>query len=1191
MSMDGPGAPPPPSPQSGDSSGSSATSSPQGGRKRRGRRNKSGRTVDAEATPTQGAAATGSSTPPVQSPLATVQTSESSTSTGAPTEAIKGRAVGKKMTPKEAAESGNLLDQKLEEINDFFESNFPDLSEVKFVITPENGYSQASRLLQVSMEQFKALLDEHRILLDKTYRAITQNEGRRKQMEKNLQCALGFRHHSKETDQELVELVSLAKRDNLDKKYWQHRAVIAKYCDLCLRQYAPCSKTVRALIKSQGLSGFKDRIAEVISVSMECSKAHGELVLCLKMLGKDAEVEECRKHVVGPGLLVLMALDVGMAHFFFEEMPRFRELMNQYEKYYLGWVERYDPKTDRTLNDKDSVVIDLICACLVMDHPKKAIRFAHHFLENLQKEKYEYGGVLMLILKTMEAYPFLYTDQPENFAEQERRMNEGAELLNMIRLIVRYAVNNNLGTPEETENLIFLFNGVEGGFNYHHAKVRARYDQAQALGDQLIQEEDAQAKRIRDRLLKREEQRQKKEAKRLESQDTGSNSDSIDTGTANEPDAPVAAETEVSLHPGLQGGILAYVRKQPLNKVLNEFKKVEDDDEASAFDKIQAKYGCADVVAASLQKRVVEFKRMAEDVKQYDLALRRGEVPSVESDIAFRDALATYKANIQGLTFDTLRMCQTFKQAWDKFFTQEELQDDFIDRLIELHDEMKQLTEDGEEIAKCCANIPDIYARRGTMIQNRGLSSKGNPERHRVMAENVRVLETDSDRVRRSFDHLKMTINIEWFNEASGKKSNTAEVVEIPKDVVSEYPEPEVSVSPLETVSPPAQVAPSVGSNLMAAGATSEVISIPVLPPELAREIQQKTGRTVSAKEYGADVSVETIGYQSQQWLPDSGCDPHPLSLLAQHLDTPLLVRIVKKRWYIAPGKAPADVESLAIAIPKKSLNLDYPFAVTQPSVAPETSVEESAVQTPPAPESVVSVETVERPAPPLELPLQSLLPPDIGAALMRSLRDSGEHWEATATGLRIKKEEWEEVKGGKKGKKGKKGRATKMVEPLPSSEDSEMPKITVLNLQALLRKQLRSFMNDPKHLKRKVPPGFDIDGVIKRACEGRLFMEGRHEDFCVLSRALNMPLKVAFRVNNVFGYRPDMQLPAALGIHGEPDENHLSLESYSSGGRDYWFASVGHYFEWGDAQDEAEVERKIEQEEKKKIKRRKGVG
>lgn len=1081
------------------------------------------------------------------------------------------------MTQKEAGESGKLLDQKHKEIMSFYENNFARQPEISFVSSPEAGYSGATKLLQVSMEQFRQLLNEHRVLLDKTYRAISQNEARRNQVEKQLQCSVGFRRMSREANRGLSELVEVAKKDNLDQKYWKARAVIGKYCELCAKQCAPCSKLVAELRTMQEMRGFTDRMAEVISASIECSKVHSELMLCLKMLGKEAGMEECRALVMKPAQLVLMALDVGMSEFHYRgQHSKLRKLMNEHEKYYLGWVENYNPRMDRTLGDSDTVVTGLICACLVMDQPKKAIRFAHLFLENLQKEKYGYKETMFLIIQITTAFAYLYTnqpDKPEDFAEKERRMNEGAELMGMIRNIIRYTVNNNPGIPEEIENLIFLFNSVEGEFHDHHARVRAKYEQARILGDELLKEEDEQARRIHDRLLKREQKRREKEAQRLELEASKAKTPSLETGTVSESKEPAAVETEVRLHPGIQAGVLAYACKQPLNKVLEEFKKVEKDSQASAFDKIQAKYGCADAVAASLQERVVIFKQMAEDVKRYDQAIHSRELPSIESDMAFRKALATYKGSIQELMFDTLRMCQAFKQAWDQFFSQEELQNDFLERLIELHDEMKQLTVDGEEIARCCADIPDIYARRGKMIQTRGLSRRGNPERRRVMAENVRSLETDSEQVRNSFQHLKQTINIEMLNKASEQKQATVSV--ITEESVSEPLVPEVLVSAHEIVSPPVQPLTYVESVPVEAQVSATVISIPVLPPGLAREVQQKTGRTVSASEPGTDVAVKTTGFQSQQWLPDSGCEPHPLSLLAQHLGNSLVVTTSQKRWYIAPGTPPVDADS--VAIPKRSLKLDYDVSVSGSSVIQPTAVEES-VQPSDVSESA-PVSAVTSLAPSLELPLQSLLPRDIGTALMRSLTDTGENWEATATGLKKKTKEWTTVKPGKKSNKGKKGKS-KEVAPPSNLKPSEKTKMTILNLQGLLRKQLRLFMDNPEYCKRHLPSGFNIDGVIKRACEGLLFRDNSrlHEDFCLLSKALNIPLKVAFRVSDVFGYRPDMDFPVKLGLHGVLEDDHLTLESYAFSGKDYWFASMAHYFELGDDQDEADIARKEEQ-------------
>ena len=1205
MAMDGPGKPLSPSSSlPAESQGSGTTDSPQERqKKKRGRKKKTGRTVETGEIQKQGSSGANVQSAPDQSSSAIVQAQKSQSSAEIPAEMIKGRTVGKRMTRKEAIKTGDLMDQKLDEIKTFHDNNFACLPEINFVWTLEGGYSEESKRLQISMEQLRQLLDEHSALLDKTFLAISQNEAGRKQLGKQLHSGVRFRQMPKEVS----GLVDITEKDALNQKYWTHRAAIAKYCALCRKQYDPCRNMLVKLSKMQHLPGFRDRIAEIISASIECAKVHSELMLCAEMLGKKTEMIECRQNIANPCQLVLLALNVGLSHFFDPgEHPRLRALMNQCEKYYLGWVENYDTRASHRQGGSDIIITNLICSCLVMDQPRQSIRFAHYFLEELQKGQYSgCKETLLLIIQAMTAFTFLYSGQSDSFAEQERKMNESAELLNVIEQIVRYTANNYLGTPEEIENLIFLFDGIKRTFKNHHDLVKARYGQAETLGDQLIEEEKKQAKQIHDRLQKREQRRRERETQRLESQPAKQKTSSPEI-----PEAKRITEikTGISLHPGLQAGVSAYVRKRPLKEVQEAFRQVEEDSNAGVFDKVQAKYGYADIIAASLKERVAVFKVMAESVKQYDLALQNNILPSIESDIAFREALATYRESMQELMLDTLRMSQAFQQAWSQFFTQEDLRNDFIERLIELHDEMKQLTRDGEEIAKCCANIPDIYARRGEMIQSRGLSSKGNPERRRVMADNVRALEADSEQLRRSFNHLKQTINIKQLNKASiDWHRKITEGLDVKEESISEPVGPEVSVP--KKVLPPVQPEPLVppvpqtGPDHAEAEAivSSEVISIPLLPPGLAGEIQQKTGRTDLTSEYGTGVFVETISFQNQQWLPDSGCNPHPLSLLARHLNTPLIVKTPQKRWYIAPGEVPVDADSEAI--PKRSLKLEYNFAMTEPVAAQELAVEEvttpistetqteevsTKTPTPVATGPNASVKPVERPEPPLELPLHSLLPSDISSALIRSLTDTKEDWEATSSGLKKIVRGWRGVKKAKKGKKGRKGAIkTGATTPQYPETSEEKPEITTLNLQGLLRRQLSLFMDDPEYRKRHLPSGFNIDGVIKRACEGRLFMEysGLHEDFCLLSKALNIPLRVAFRVSDVFSYQPDMCAPTPLGTYGVLNEDYLTLESYSSGGRDYWFASITHYFDWGDELDEAEAAQEAKQQEEKKKK------
>ena len=299
------------------------------------------------------------------------------------------------MTQKEVVEVGSLLDQKYDEIKAFYKQNFEGLPLSPFQFTSGVGYSPDSKLLQVTMEQYLELLNEYKVLLDKTYRAISQNEAGRRKLEKSLRLGIGFRRITREAEQELSELVDIARKDNLDQKYWKQRGVISQYCNLCARQYAPCSKAVSALQKLQELPDFTHCIVEIIAASIECSRVHSELMLCFKMLGKEAEVDECRKFALKPAQLVLLALDIGISEFDRRgEHQVLRDVLKAHENYYQGWIDNYNPELDRSLDDSDTAVTSLIIACLVMDQPQKGVRFAHHFLQNVQKEKYDYKAVI-----------------------------------------------------------------------------------------------------------------------------------------------------------------------------------------------------------------------------------------------------------------------------------------------------------------------------------------------------------------------------------------------------------------------------------------------------------------------------------------------------------------------------------------------------------------------------------------------------------------------------------------------------------------------------------------------------------------------------------------------------------------------------------------------------------------------------
>ena len=802
-----------------------------------------------------------------------------------------------------SVKAGVNLDNLCEELITFNSRNFPAGTVPKFKSSPEQGYSESTKSLQRVMGEFKSLLDKHRNALDDMYGFISTKTGKRIQLEKKLKYSKESGSHSSENEKKQAALVQLLNKENLDMEYWGQRVVISGYGILCAMQSDACNDMMNELVCKSWNPQFINRYEESISASIEAVKVNEEAMLCHKMLGQKDNMKTHLQYINTAGKFAILALYQGMSDFSEAgKQSKLRELLNSFDQCYLGWLDTYDPELEMT--DKfDKIIIGMMCAFIVMDHPAKAQRLVLCYEKRLKSGEYDNADVFDLVDKLKTAFPYLYSQQSEDCVERTRSLLEGVDLLKAVHDHIIYYTICRIEIPHEALKLACLYENIKKELHHHtqccEIEITKLQSEAMTMAEQLIREEGREAKRIQERLLKRErirqQQQQKQKTRKLYAQVLSQNPTSQ---KADEPaerqDTPVP-EMEKQLHPATQAGIQAYAQKKSLEDVRDEFRKVEEDPDASAFDKIQAQYAYADIVAAKLQRRVTLLTQVIEHVEKYGSELSQSStgLPSKDTDMAFRTAVSVYRLNIQDFAVEILEMSQAFRQAWDQFYIQKELQSDFEERLTELHDEMKHLMKDGERIVDCCDSIPNLYNKRGERIRAQGLSAKASSVQRIEIKDDVQFLKQDTENIRTAINRLEEQISTKLPDKASEEKQGiTANLV----TKQNSMPEPEASVAEIPSV--------------------------------LAREIQKKTGIEVSLSQSETDVHVDTAESQIQQWLPDSGHDTHPLSLLADHLRQPLVITVSNKDWLIMPGVTPLDTSS--IAIPKNALRLDYDFSESE---------------------------------------------------------------------------------------------------------------------------------------------------------------------------------------------------------------------------------------------------------------------
>ncbi|WP_257288303.1 hypothetical protein, partial [Endozoicomonas sp. SESOKO2] len=277
----------------------------------------------------------------------------------------------------------------------------------------------------------------------------------------------------------------------------------------------------------------------------------------------------------------------------------------------------------------------------------------------------------------------------------------------------------------------------------------------------------------------------------------------------------------------------AFARKEPVGVLNNIFKRVINHPQVTGFDKAQAHYSYADMVTSRLRRQLEFVHKMIEPVYAYGQALENQGPPDLEKDIKFREALKQFKLNMQQISIYTLVMSKAVKEAQEIFFSLNEDQPEFVDALVDLHNDMEHLIAQGKAVIQCCKDIPDIYARRGKMIQRHKLYRKSgslrdhelksgsqqhrdlqsDSERHRELSDRIKDLEELGKKLDKSMGMLKDALNSEQAAQVRQALSpdDSASVAECNNDS-AQGSLPDQATSSMQT-SPVATAAPSEGTH------------------------------------------------------------------------------------------------------------------------------------------------------------------------------------------------------------------------------------------------------------------------------------------------------------------------------------------------------------------------------------------
>ena len=726
------------------------------------------------------------------------------------------QAVAKRKTDAAITEAAKKLDLSTEAIKQFIRTN--KLHKPGKVEYDLNGFSNETRHLFALMSQYKALIDEHTGLLNQVYGIISPVSPKFKMVDKAVRAAAIKKKHTREEKALLEEVSAIPGSDERKAAYWNGRGYIRLYSAFCKQRFGAVCKAPPLLEKLGDPDLYTLRAEEVIAQNIEWMDVLVEAMQCGIAQNRVTELEDCIKEFdAAAEATAAMVRDSALVYVAQGKQEALRKVLADNRHYLEHWLEIFRDSKQKACDSHK--YIHAIAMAMVLDKPELALDLLAQFSQRIKSGGLPAEGCVWLCMPLMSALTWLY-DRTDDLGEYKKRVEGAKEIVDAYGELVRHVDENGLLSDENRASLLHLFPTIDGGCHEAVQRLRVLEQRGLDIGDELIREEEAQKQKVQTKLEKRERRRQRRIARQQTTQ-TASPDASV-----NEPDS--RTDDEVQLHPSLGKALDAISRKESNGVIKSIFNEVVKDKDAGVFDRAQAHYGYADVLAIRLAPRLEKLNALVDATDDYEQVLQTGQLPPPEHEFRFNDVLREFKDQVKGVNWAVLEIAQAIGAALDIFYELEDEKTEFLDQLLELHHLAEDLTGKAEKVAECCTRLPDVYRLRGGVLSQlpktgRGRSGKRNRE---IIEESMRDIRGFSTKLNGSIRFIKNLLNQQnikdTVKEAQQDRGNAQAVEDSATAITTAIKEKDDSASPDKKPEPAIKSSPSGSTETKAEAIATE---------------------------------------------------------------------------------------------------------------------------------------------------------------------------------------------------------------------------------------------------------------------------------------------------------------------------------------------------------------------------------
>lgn len=255
----------------------------------------------------------------------------------------------------------------------------------------------------------------------------------------------------------------------------------------------------------------------------------------------------------------------------------------------------------------------------------------------------------------------------------------------------------------------------------------------------LVDAEELEKKTVMEARLKHQRESVRKKKYRIRNEQSVKNQEVVAAISTSED------KQEFKLHSDICSAINLYLLKVPFEDVEKRLEVLLRG--GAGIDVALAQYALADMLHDKIKKTIKVNESYLPVIKQYEGFVEQNILPDLRLDYLFLEAMQAYTHESGPLNEDLNHLYSVVSMFNNSCSDGQELLHDIAEKMVEIHNQLDELTRRGKGVAKNCKKLKKLYQLRGALLRNTGKAACKGSDKASFFKDASKVLKERGDQI------------------------------------------------------------------------------------------------------------------------------------------------------------------------------------------------------------------------------------------------------------------------------------------------------------------------------------------------------------------------------------------------------------------------------------------------------------